>query len=175
MELTEPVVTALAVGAAVTALVAVVLALLAVVRERRVRRAYAVFSQGHRDDVLTLLQRHIAEVERLRGDVGALDRRADELRGLVAGCVSRVATVRYDAFDEVGGQLSYSTAFLDERGDGVVLTTIHGRTDSRSYAKPVERGASAHNLSDEEAEALRRALTGGVAASASAAAKGERT
>lgn len=166
MELTDPVITAVAVGAAFAAVVAVVLSLLAVARERRVRRAYTVFSRGSSEDVLTLLRRHIGEVDELRDEVGALQRRSDELRDLLAGCVRGVATVRYDAFDEVGGQLSFSTALVDERGDGVVFTTIHGRTDSRSYAKPVEGGASVRNLSDEEVEALRRALGGGAPAPA---------
>jgi hypothetical protein len=131
----------------------------ALMGQRRVKRAYQVFSMGSRDDVLTLLQRHIDEVGLLRSDVRSLRRYADELRELARGAVSRVGTVRYDAFDDMGGRLSFSTALLDERGDGVVVSAINGRTDTRIYAKPVMEFASKHNLSGEEQTAIERART----------------
>ena len=76
----------------------------------------------------------------------------------------KVALLRYDAFEDVGGRLSFSCALLDERGDGVVVTSINGRQETRVYAKPVTQGVSAHNLSLEEEEAIRRALDGQTAA-----------
>ena len=76
----------------------------------------------------------------------------------------KVALLRYDAFEDVGGRLSFSCALLDERGDGVVVTSINGRQETRVYAKPVTQGVSAHNLSLEEEEAIRRALDGRTAA-----------
>ncbi len=66
--------------------------------------------------------------------------------------------MRFDAFEDMGGRLSFSAALLDGRGDGVVITSINGRQESRSYAKPVARGASVHNLSDEEQQAIQEAL-----------------
>ncbi|HXP14688.1 MAG TPA: DUF4446 family protein, partial [Actinomycetes bacterium] len=65
---------------------------------------------------------------------------------------------RYDAFPDAAGQLSYSAAFLDEAGDGVVLSTINGRSEARSYAKPVRGGRSDHSLSDEERTAIAMAM-----------------
>jgi len=140
------------------ALVAVGVGVVALRGQRQVRAAYATFSAGSDDDVLTLLQRHIEEVRGLRVDVADLRDYTDGLRTLVSTGLSRIATVRYDAFDDMGGRLSYSTAILDEHGDGVVLTSINGRRDSRAYAKTVGKGESAHNLSQEEHEAIRRAL-----------------
>lgn len=127
--------------------------------QRRVRRAYHAFSQGSREDVLTLLERHVEEVGHLRMDVIELRRYADEIRELHAGAVSHVGTVRYDAFDDMGGRLSFSTAFLDERGDGLLFTAMNGRTDTRVYTKPVTGGASRHNLSNEERAAINRAMS----------------
>jgi uncharacterized protein (DUF342 family) len=60
----------------------------------------------------------------------------------------------------VGGRLSFSCALLDAQGDGVVVTSINGRQDTRVYAKPVRRGTSEYNLSEEEEEVIREALTG---------------
>ena len=62
--------------------------------------------------------------------------------------------VRYDAFADMGGHLSWSLALLDDRGDGVVLTSIHGRSDARSYAKSVTSWSSEAQLSPEEEEAI---------------------
>jgi len=69
-----------------------------------------------------------------------------------------VAVLRYDAFEDVGGRLSFSCALLDDQGDGVVITSINGRQDTRVYAKPIIEGKSRYNLSTEEEEAIRQAL-----------------
>jgi hypothetical protein len=65
-----------------------------------------------------------------------------------------VAVVRYDAFGDMGGHLSWSLALLDDAGDGVVLTSIHGRSDSRTYAKNVSGWTATQQLSPEETEAI---------------------
>lgn len=144
----------------VLALAALAVSVAALVGQRRVRRAYAVFTTGRRQDVLTLLERHIDEVVSVRKEVAALREDTGELRELDRHAVSRTGMVRYDAFDDMGGHLSFSAALLDERGDGLVVTAINGRTDTRVYAKTVERGDSRHNLSDEERSAITRALRG---------------
>src|SRR3990170_1320005 len=71
--------------------------------------------------------------------------------------VQRFAVVRYDAFEDMGGQLSFSAALLDDYGDGIVITSINGRTETRTYAKPVRGMKSQHNLSDEERAAIETA------------------
>ena len=58
-----------------------------------------------------------------------------ELRRELAGSLRHVAVVRYDAFGDMGGRLSFSAALLDENGDGVVISSIHARGESRTYAK----------------------------------------
>ncbi|MBC7229817.1 MAG: DUF4446 family protein [Actinobacteria bacterium] len=80
------------------------------------------------------------------------------LTDVLAGALQRVAVVRFDAFEDMGGKLSYSVAMLDENGDGVIFTSIYGRNENRTYAKAVRAGRASHVLSQEEEEALRRAL-----------------
>ena len=162
MELPASTLGALLIAAIVTAVIALVVSTIALLGQRRVRASYRVFSQGSRDDVLTLLQRHIDDVRSLRGDVAALRDHSYGVREMLGGAVSRVHTVRYDAFDDMGGHMSFSTAFLDEHGDGAVLTAINGRTDTRVYAKAVRAGVSTHHLSEEEELAIRGALNGGA-------------
>ncbi len=164
MELGMGTVSVLAVAAAVLAVVAVALAAVALAGQRRVRAAYRAFSGGAAPgvgpDVLTLLRRHVDEVAGLRDDVREQRRYAEHVRTLLGTCVSRVATVRYDAFDDMGGRMSFSSALLDEHGDGLVVSAINGRTETRTYAKPVRGGASRHHLSEEEAEAIGLAMAG---------------
>lgn len=77
-----------------------------------------------------------------------------DLRDDVAGAIRHLAVVRYDAFGDMGGHLSWSLALLDDSGDGVVVTSIHGRSDARTYAKNVSDWSSNQQLSPEEIEAI---------------------
>jgi hypothetical protein len=71
-----------------------------------------------------------------------------------------VAIVRYDALNEMTGQFSFSLAVLNAHGDGIVLSSINGRTETRTYAKAVVAGKPAQDLSPEEEQAVRSARLG---------------
>ena len=71
-----------------------------------------------------------------------------------------VAIVRYDALNEMSGQLSFSLALLNAVGDGVVLSSINGRAETRTYAKPIVAGVGQQELSPEEAQAVHTARLG---------------
>jgi hypothetical protein len=88
------------------------------------------------------------DLEGLRGEVGAL-------RVEVADALRHLAVVRYDAFGDMGGHLSWSLALLDDGGNGVVLTSIHGRSDARTYAKNIASWSCDQALSPEEEEAVK--------------------
>lgn len=107
-----------------------------------------------------VLEEHEREIRRLRDEVRHLAEADQRLRNLLQGNLQRVGLVRYDAFEDMGGRLSFSLALLDAGGTGVVVTSINGRQDTRCYAKTVEQGSSPHNLSEEEAEAIGRAMAG---------------
>ena len=93
----------------------------------------------------------------LPADAAGLRREVAALRAEAAGALRHLAVVRYDAFDEMGGRLSWSLALLDDAGDGVVLTSIRGRNEARTYAKSVGGWAGEQELSPEEAEAVAHA------------------
>jgi hypothetical protein len=80
------------------------------------------------------------------------------LRARLRRGLSRVGLIRYDALAEMGGRLSFSVALLDEDANGVVISAINGRTESRCYGKLVANGAAEQELSPEEKEAIARAL-----------------
>jgi Protein of unknown function (DUF4446) len=100
----------------------------------------------------------LGKIDRLEQAVRALNAADNRQQVQIEGSVRRVGVMRYDAFEDVGGRLSFSCALLDERGTGVVLTSINGRQETRVYAKPVTVGQSTYNLSREEEEAIRQAM-----------------
>jgi hypothetical protein len=118
-----------------------------------------------------LLDQQARQIRRLEAAVRQLAESDRALGALLERAVSRVGVVRFDAFEDMGGRLSFSAALLDGHGDGVVITSINGRQDTRSYAKEVRGGTSAHHLSDEEREAIRQALAGPTEAPAPEAAE----
>lgn len=73
-------------------------------------------------------------------------------------CLNKVGIVRYNAFKDTGSDLSFAVALLDDENSGVVFNGIYSRDMSNIYAKPVERGNSQYAFSDEESEAIRRAI-----------------
>jgi hypothetical protein len=92
--------------------------------------------------------------EPLPADVLGLRQEVAALRAETRDALRHLAVVRYDAFGDMGGHLSWSLALLDDAGDGVVLTSIHGRSDARSYAKSVNGWTCEQQLSPEESEAI---------------------
>lgn len=73
-------------------------------------------------------------------------------------CVQKVSMIRYKAFEDVGSDLSFSIAILDDNNDGIILTGIYSRNDSTTYAKPVDKGISRYDLSEEELTVLNQAI-----------------
>ena len=122
----------------VLALLVALVALVVVLQERRSRPG-----DGSADD--------------LPHDALGLRHEVAALRAEAAGALRHLAVVRYDAFGDMGGHLSWSVAVLDDHGDGAVLTSIHGRNEGRTYAKAVSAWTCQQPLSPEEQEAVTRA------------------
>ena len=148
----------IAIGAAAAAVLAVAVALLLHVRLRRVRTAQQALlgrSGGDLVDFAVSLQGRIDGLHRELDDVVAtfsrLERRVDST-------VSRLAVVRYDAYENTGGHQSASVALLDASRTGVVLSAIQGRDYARIYIKELDDGRAAVSLSPEEQEAVERAM-----------------
>ena len=105
-----------------------------------------------------ILEGQAGQIVRLEKAVRSLHATSKRQEAAIASTVRNVGLLRYDAFEDVGGRLSFSCALLDDHGTGVVLTSINGRQETRVYAKPVTAGTSSYNLSTEEQEAIRQAL-----------------
>lgn len=144
-----------ALAAAAVAVVSLGLVLALLTRFAKLRKAYDVLTAGDggASFVESVRGRH-REAEALRTDVGMLRDDLAAARTDLSDALRHVAVVRYDAFGDMGGRLSFSAALLDDAGDGIVLTSINGRSETRTYAKGVQAGQSDHSLSPEEDEAI---------------------
>jgi hypothetical protein len=160
LDLDPDLVAIIAIGAAAVALIGLVLAAVLAVRIRRMRRQYVVLQAG--DDgqsFLDAVSRQNDEVVQLRSEVASLSTSVDSLRVDLTDAIRHVAVVRYDAFNDMGGRMSFSAALLDDAGDGVVISSINGRTETRTYAKGVKGGSSEADLSPEEVQVIGYART----------------
>jgi hypothetical protein len=96
----------------------------------------------------------VEDADALPADVHGLRQEVAALRAEGRDALRHLAVVRYDAFGDVGGHLSWSVALLDDGGHGVVLTSIHGRSEARTYAKSITGWTCEQQLSPEEEEAV---------------------
>ena len=143
----------------VIALVALILSAALAWRTGRMKRQYSVLSAADgRSSFVEVVARKAEEVEALREDV---ERLADELRSTqreLHMALRHVGVVRYDAFGDMGGRMSFSVAMVDDHGNGFVLTSVHARSESRSYIKQLRGGMAEVSLSPEESAAVADAV-----------------
>jgi len=104
------------------------------------------------------LENYMYRVERVERQNAEIISYCKNLDDEVAKCIQKVGMVRYSAFKDTGSDLSFAVAMLDENNDGVVFNGIYSREMSNIYAKPVKNGVSEYTLSEEEKEAIRRAI-----------------
>lgn len=105
-----------------------------------------------------MLLGHIDEVKHVVEENQRLDAENHRMDELLQTAITRVGVVRFRAFKDMGSDLSYAVALLDSHNNGVVLSSIFGREDSRSYVKPIEAGQSTYTMTEEETQALREAM-----------------
>jgi hypothetical protein len=167
----------IAIAAAAVAVVALICCVALMLSTRRMRRAQQlVLGDAGQQDVVAHAARLQEAFEALRAYVDdvalRLDGRLGGVEAAMRGTIAHRALVRYDAYNELSGHQSLSIALLDEEQSGVVLSCIHHRDQARVYAKQVTAGRGELELSPEEAEAVRVALsTPGAAAAAEGAAE----
>lgn len=107
-----------------------------------------------------MLAAHTTEVNDTVKRQQILQKRVDSLEELINSSLSRVSVVHFDAFDKTGQGLSWCVALIDKNNNGIVLSSICGQENERSYVKPIENGrvSSSYKLTQEEEQALRQAM-----------------
>jgi hypothetical protein len=128
-------------------------------RQSRLRHRVDGMTRGVEGRSLeAILDAHLDKVLAVARELDQLAARSTILEADVRRAIQRVGLVRYNPFEETGGNQSFALALMDRNGDGFVVSSLHARTGTRLYAKAIIAGRSDSNLSAEEAEALRLAL-----------------
>lgn len=123
------------------------------------RQLMSGVDEGNLEDAL---DRQIQQIHETGVRVESLGAQVRQVEAYLQQAIQKVALVRFNPFDDTGGDQSFSVALLDPKGDGLVISSIFSRAATRVFAKPVQHGESTYTLSSEEQQAIRQAMAGGV-------------
>ena len=134
--------------------------IIAVIKISGINKKYKNFMQklGNGKNIEEDLENYMHRVERVEKQNAEITDFIQKLDNDFEKSIQKIGIVRYNAYKDTGSDLSFTLAMLDENNNGVVLNGIYSRETSNIYAKPVENGKSSYILSEEEQEAIRRAI-----------------
>ncbi len=126
----------------------------------KLRKSYKQFMKklGKGEQIDEILKKYIDTVEKVEENQEELENYYNKLDENMNTCMQKVGLVRYSAFKDTGSDLSFALAILDKYNDGIVLNGIYSREMSNIYAKPIKEGKSTYTLSEEEKEAIEKAI-----------------
>lgn len=154
----------LALVVAAIGLLVLILTMLLVIQSARLGRAVGAYRRlvgdGSTGTLAELLDDQVERIAGVDRRMAEIDRLQQLIEARSRGSLQHIGLVRFNPFEDTGSDQSFAIALLDDRRDGIVLSSLHGRANTRLFAKPVEGGQSTHALSGEEAEAIRIALAG---------------
>lgn len=101
-----------------------------------------------------VIVKYLDNIDEVKKDSEIIKEQQKKLEQSLKFCIQKVSVMRYKAFEDIGSDLSFSIALLNDENDGVVLTGIYGRSESMVYAKPIDKGISRYDLSEEEKQVL---------------------
>jgi Protein of unknown function (DUF4446) len=130
--------------------------------ESRYRRLMRGVNKNNLEDMVISYLDKIDEVKdkihEVKDQNDVMKQMYEQINGELKTCVQKTSMIRYKAFDDIGSDLSFSVALLDGNSNGVILTSIYGRNESTIYAKPIDKGISRYELSQEESKVLEQAV-----------------
>lgn len=139
-------------------LLVLILLIILFVRTNRMRKLIRkVFTGVGAENLESSLIRLLDEMNEWKKKHSDQQFQINRLSQKIASQCGNLSVIRYNAFGDTGSDLSFTIALLDDGGNGVVITSIFGREESRIYAKPIEAGKSIYNLSEEELTAIKKA------------------
>ena len=147
------------IGIAAVAILELILIIILFTKLSGIKNKFKKMMRGTNNKNLEgMLEEYLQKVEKIELNSTDAVSKFNKLDENLKNCIQKVGVVRYKAFEDVGSDLSFSIALLDEKNDGVMLTGIYGRMESTTYAKPIDKGISRYDLSEEELQALNKAM-----------------
>ena len=127
---------------------------------RKLRTGYLKFMKklGNGENIDEMLKAYIKKVDTVEAKNNEIIEYCRVIDENIKRCSQKMGIVRYNAFKDTGSDLSFALAILDDYNNGVVLNGIYARDSSNIYAKPITNGESKYVLSNEEKEAINRAI-----------------
>ena len=149
------------IGISAVLILLIILYLVCIVKMKKLRKAYNCFMKGKdMESMEEVLMKQFDRSEVLEEADREKRKEINSLKILMQKSYQKAGLVKYDAFREMSGKLSYALALLDQNDNGVIVTSMYSRDGCFSYAKEVIMGESKINLSEEEQEALEKAVNG---------------
>lgn len=144
----------------ISVVILLVLYIISVKNLKKLRDSYQKFMirLGNGENVEEMLKNYIKKVYEVEKKNDEIVQYCSNIDNKIKGCSQKIGIVRYNAFKDTGSDLSFALAILDDYNNGVVLNGIYARDSSNIYAKPVEKGNSKYVLSNEEKEAIYKAI-----------------
>ncbi len=126
----------------------------------KLRKNYKSFMNkiGNGNNIQETIENYIKKIEDVQKENNDLKNYCKQLDNTLSTSIQKIGLVRYSAFKDTGSDLSFTLALLNEKNTGVVLNGIYSREMSNIYAKPVENGISTYTLSEEEQQAIKKAI-----------------
>lgn len=148
-------------GIIVVNIILIILYVSNAIKLNRINKEYRSFMKkiGKGDDIEENLKLYINRVEKVEKENKEIENYCESLNKEIAKTIKKVGIVRYNAFKDTGSDLSFTLALLNEHNDGVVLNGIYSREMSNIYAKPIKDGKSKYTLSEQEEEAINKAIS----------------
>lgn len=147
--------------AALLAVVATVVSIVLIVKSSKLKRSYNRFMMGKDTESMEdMIYKRFQEIDELKKENTNNKQNIDKIFDKLLTTFQKVGIVKYDAFNEMGGKLSFSLCLLDEKDNGFVMNSMHSREGCYTYVKEIVAGKSYIDLGDEEKKALDKALAG---------------
>ena len=134
--------------------------LIDIIKLMKLRKNYKNFMNkiGNGNNIQETIENYMKKIEEVQKENNDLKNYCKQLDSTLATSIQKIGLVRYSAFKDTGSDLSFTLALLNEKNTGIVLNGIYSREMSNIYAKPVENGISTYTLSEEEKEAIKKAI-----------------
>lgn len=129
------------------------------IRLESLKKKYDFFMQG--DNGASLERKLSVEVSEIRDAAKGLETMLTEqaaIRNIQSNTIQKIGFIKYNAFENIGNDLSFALTLLDGNNNGICISSIYGRNESRIFSKPIVKGKSLVSLSQEELESLNEAL-----------------
>ena len=126
---------------------------------KNIRNKQEILFQGKEaKDLEKIIEDQREEINKNKNDAEDLLKLSEKIHQIASKGIQKIGLVRYNPFGDIGGDQSFAIALLDAYDNGLIISSLHSKEGTRVYAKPVEKGKSSYQLSDEEKKAVDKAM-----------------